>query len=277
MKNVLLIGLGRFGRHMAQKLHDLNHQVLAIDKDERRIQDAMAYVTNAEIGDATDPALIDALGVQEFDLCVITMAHDLQASLEITSLLKKRGAPFVLVRVARDAHAQFLLACGADEIIYPEKQMADWAAVRYSGDHIFDYIRLSPEYAIYETEIPESWIGHTVVELAVRQRYRLNVLAIRRDGVVEPMPGPNHRFSRDERVILLGSDKDVQKYLKGLFPQKRETGRSDRNDDTDTGLRVLPSVRAGRQADGSAGSLFLSLLRRPAVAQKAYLKGTSVR
>ena len=214
MKNVLLIGLGRFGRHMAQKLHDLHHQVLAIDKDERRVQDAMPYVTNAEIGDASDPALIDALGVQEFDLCVVAMGHDLQASLEITALLKKHGAPFVLVRVARDAHAQFLLACGADEVIYPEKQLATWAAVRYSGDHIFDYIRLSPEHAIYETEIPESWIGYTVVELAVRQKYHLNILAIRRDGQVVPMPGPAHRFSHGERIILLGSDRDVQKFLR---------------------------------------------------------------
>ena len=214
MKNVLLIGLGRFGRHMAQKLRDLNHQVLAIDKDERRVQEAMAYVTNAEIGDATDPALIDALGVEEFDLCVVTMGHDLQASLEITSLLKKRGAPFVLARVARDAHAQFLLACGADEVIYPEKQMAMWAAVRYSSDHIFDFTRLSPEYAIYETEIPERWIGHTVVDLAVRQRYHLNLLAIRKNGQVEPLPGPTHQFSRDERIILLGGEKDVQKFLK---------------------------------------------------------------
>ncbi|MER2143584.1 MAG: TrkA family potassium uptake protein [Eubacteriales bacterium] len=214
MKNILLIGLGRFGRHMAQKLHDLKHQVLAIDKDERRVQDAMAYVTNAEIGDASDPALIDALGVAEFDLCVVTMGHDLQASLEITSLLKKRGAPFVLTRVARDAHAQFLLACGADEVIYPEKQMATWAAVRYSSNHIFDYIRLSPEYAIYETDIPDSWIGHTVVDLGVRQRYRLNVLAIRKNGQVMPMPGPAHEFVPDERVILLGSEKDLQKFIR---------------------------------------------------------------
>ena len=92
--------------------------------------------------------------------------------------------------------------------------MANWAAVRYSSDHIFDYIRLSPEHAIYETAIPESWIGHTVVELAVRQKYRLNLLAIRRDGRVEPMPGPAHRFSRDERIILLGGDGDVQKFLR---------------------------------------------------------------
>ena len=214
MINVLMIGLGRFGRHMAQKLSDLHHQVLAIDKDERKVQDAMNYVTNAEIGDATDPALIDSLGVKDFDLCVVTMSHDLTASLEITALLKKKGAPFVLTRVARDVHAQFLLACGADEVIYPEKQVAEWAAVRYSSEHIFDYVRLSKEHAIYETDIPESWIGHTVVDLAVRQKYHLNILAVRRNGEVVPMPGPSHEFSQGERVILLGSESDVQKFVR---------------------------------------------------------------
>ena len=214
MKNVLLIGLGRFGRHMAQKMADMNHQILAIDKDEHRIQEAMSYVTNAQIGDATDPALIDSLGVRDFDLCVVTMSHDLQASLEITALLKEKGAPFVLVRVARDTHARFLLACGADEIIYPEKQIADWAAVRYTGDHVYDYTRLSPDHAIYETEIPDSWIGHTVVDLGVRQRYRLNILALRRNGNVDPMFGPSTVLQAGDRIILLGSDKDVQKFLR---------------------------------------------------------------
>lgn len=214
MKSVLLIGLGRFGRHMAQKLSDLNHQVLVIDKDEHKIQEAMSYVTNAEIGDATDPALIDSLGVKDFDLCVVTMSHDLQASLEITALLKKKGAPFVVVRVSRDTHAQFLLACGADDIIYPEKQIADWAAVRYSGDHVYDYTRLSSDHAIYETEIPDNWAGHTLVDLGVRQRYHLNILAIRRNGNVEPMPGPSYQFNTNDRVVLLGSDKDVQKFLR---------------------------------------------------------------
>ena len=214
MKSILLIGLGRFGRHMAQKLSDLHHEVMAIDKDERKVQNALEYVTSAEIGDATDPALIESLGVKDFDLCVVTMSHDLQASLEITALLKKKGAPFVLARVSRDAHAQFLLSCGADDVIYPEKQMAEWAAVRYSSDHIFDYVRLSPSHAIYETDIPDGWIGHTVVDLAVRQKYRLNILAVRRDGVVDPMPGPSHVFAQGERVILLGSEADVQKFLR---------------------------------------------------------------
>ena len=214
MNNVLLIGLGRFGRHMAQKMSDMNHQILAIDKNEHKVQEAMSYVTNAEIGDATDPVLIASLGVKDFDLCVVTMSHDLQASLEITALLKENGAPFVLVRVSRDTHARFLLACGADEIIYPEKQMADWAAVRYTGDHVYDYTRLSPDHAIYETEIPDSWIGHTVVDLGVRQRYRLNILALRRDGNVDPMFGPATVLQAGDRIILLGSDKDVQKFLR---------------------------------------------------------------
>ena len=214
MRNILIIGLGRFGRHMAQKLSDLHHQVMAVDRDERKVQEAMSYVTNAEIGDAADPALIESLGVKDFDLCVVTMSHDLQASLEITALLKKNGAPFVLARVSRDAHAEFLLSCGADDIIYPEKQMADWAAVRYSSEHIFDYVRLSPDHAIYETDIPDSWIGHTLMDLSVRPKYRLNILAVRRNGTVEPMPGPSHAFSRGERLILLGSETDVQKFLR---------------------------------------------------------------
>ena len=214
MKNVLLIGLGRFGRHMAQKMSDMNHQILVIDKDEHKVQEAMSYATNAEIGDATDPALIASLGVKDFDLCVVTMSHDLQASLEITALLKENSAPFVLVRVSRDTHAHFLLSCGADEIIYPEKQMADWAAVRYTGDHVYDYTRLSPDYAIYETEIPDNWIGHTAVDLSIRQRYRLNILALRRNGNVDPMFGPSTILQAGDRVILLGSDKDVQKFLR---------------------------------------------------------------
>lgn len=214
MKSALVIGLGRLGRHMSQKLFDLGHQVLAIDEDERKIQEALNYVTNGQIGDATDPALIDTLGVQDFDLCVVTFGHDLQASLEVTSLLKEAGAPFVLTRASRDTHAKFLLACGADDIIYPEKQMAAWSAVRYSSEHIFDYIRISDSYAIYETDIPENWYGKTVVDLAVRQRYGLNILAVKQGEEVLPMPGAAHVFAAGEKILVLGSEKSVQKFLK---------------------------------------------------------------
>lgn len=214
MKNVLLIGLGRFGFHMAQKLHELHHQVLAIDKKERRVQDVLPFVTNAEIADCGDPEVIKALGVSEFDLCVVTMGHDLQASLEVTALLKEYGAQFVLTRVETDAHAKFLLACGADEVIYPEKQLAEWAAVRYSSNHIHDYVKISKDHVIYETDLPKSWVGHTIVDLAVRQRYHINILAICEDGEVVSMASPTHRFKRGERIIIMGSERDVEKFLR---------------------------------------------------------------
>lgn len=214
MKSVLLIGLGRFGRHMAQKLQDMGHEVLAVDHDEGRVNAALPYVTNAQIGDSTNEQFIATLGVRNFDMCVVAIGDDFQSSLETTALLKENGAPFVLSRATRDVHAKFLLRNGADEIIYPEKQMADWAAVRYSSDHIFGYIELTPECSIFETTVPQNWVGRSVVELAVRQKYRINILATRKEsGPLELLPGPTHTFQEDERIYILGANQDVQKFI----------------------------------------------------------------
>ena len=135
---------------------------------------------------------------------MVAIGDDFQSSLETTALLKEYGAPFVLSRAARDVHAKFLLRNGADDVIYPEKQTASWAAVRYSSDHVFDYIKLTPDHSIYETAVPESWVGRTVVQLAVRQKYRINILAIKRSGTLEPLPGPNHTFQSDETLLFWG-------------------------------------------------------------------------
>ena len=213
MKSVLLVGLGRFGRHMAQKLQELHHEVLAIDKDEQRVNDALPFVTNAQIGDGTNEQFVRSLGVRNFDLCVVAIGDNFQSSLETTALLKECGAPFVLARAARDIHAKFLLRNGADDVIYPERQMASWSAVRYTADHIFDYVELTPEYSIFETGVPRSWVGKTVVELAVRQRYHINILATRGNQVLEPLPGPTHCFTENETIFILGANKDVQKFL----------------------------------------------------------------
>ena len=213
MKSVLLIGLGRFGRHMAMKLQELHHEVLAIDSDEQRVNDALDLVTNAQIGDSTNEQFIASLGVRNFDLCVVAIGDDFQSSLETTALLKEHGAPFVLSRAARDVHAKFLLRNGADDVIYPERQMASWAAVRYSADHIFDYIELTDDHSIFETAVPASWVGKTIVELAVRQKYHINVLATKHDGKLEPLPGPAHCFQADETIFILGSNRDAQRFL----------------------------------------------------------------
>lgn len=213
MKSVLLIGLGRFGRHMAQKLRELRHEVLAVDRDEQRVNDILPLVTNAQIGDSTNEQFISSLGVRNFDLCVVAIGDDFQSSLETTALLKEHGAPFVLGRAAGDVHAKFLLRNGADDVIYPEKQMASWAAVRYSADHIFDYIELTDDHSIFETAVPASWVGKTIVELAVRQKYHINVLATKHDGKLKPLPGPEHCFKSDETIFILGSNRDAQRFL----------------------------------------------------------------
>ena len=214
MKSILLIGLGRFGRRMAQKLRELNHEVLAIDSNEQRVNEALDFVTSAQIADATSEAFIRSLGVRDFDLCVVAIGDDFQSSLETTALLKEHGARFVLSRASRGVQAKFLLRNGADDVVYPERQTADWAAMRYSSDHIFDYVKLSPDYSIYEIAIPGEWQGRTIMELAVRQRYHVNVLGTKRGEELEPMPSPEHRFCEDERVLVLGNDRDVQKLLR---------------------------------------------------------------
>lgn len=213
MKSVLLIGLGRFGRHMAMKLHEMKHEVMAIDIDEARVNEALPLVTNAQIGDSTNEQFIASLGVRNFDMCVVAIGDNFQSSLETTALLKEFGAPFVLARAARDVHAKFLLRNGADDVIYPEKQMANWAAVRYGSDNVFDYIALTPEHALYETPVPAAWVGKTIVQLSVRQKYHLSILAIKRGGELEPLPKPDHQFRAQETMLILGANRDVQRFL----------------------------------------------------------------
>ena len=159
MKSILLIGLGRFGKNIALKLHELGHEVMAVDKKEERVEEVLPYVTNAQIGDSMNELFLQSLGVDNYDVCIVAIGNDFQSSLETTSLLKELGAKKVVSRAARDVQAKFLLRNGADEIVYPEKQLAAWTAIRYSSDHIFDYIELAGDYAIFEIEIPFSWIG----------------------------------------------------------------------------------------------------------------------
>ena len=211
MKSILLIGLGRFGRHMAQKFNEMNHDVLAVDVNEDRVNEILPLVTNAQIGDSTNEQFIASLGVRDFDLCVVAIGDNFQSSLETTSLLKDLGARFVVARAARDVHAKFLLRNGADEVVYPEKQLAAWTAIRYSSDHIFDYIELNADHAIVEVAVPEGWAGRTVGDLDVRRKYGLNVLAVKRQGKMNANVASDTMLLRDETVLVLGSNQAIQR------------------------------------------------------------------
>ena len=211
MKSILLIGLGRFGRHVAIKLHELRHQVMAVDWREECVEAVLLYVTSAEIVDSKNEEFMSSLGVRNFDVCIVAIGDDFQSSLETTSLLKDLGARFVVARAARDVHAKFLLRNGADEIVYPEKQLAAWTAIRYSSDHIFDYIELNADHAIVEVAVPDAWAGQTVGALDVRRKFGLNVLAVKRQGKLNANVTSDTMLLHDETVLVLGSNQAIQR------------------------------------------------------------------
>ena len=210
-KSVLLIGVGRFGKHIASKLRELNHEVLAIDKCEERIDMVMQYVTSAQIGDSTNEEFLRSLGVNSFDVCIVAIGKDFQSSLETASLLKELGAKFVVARASRDVQAKFLLRNGADEVVYPEKQLAKWTAIRYTADHILDYIQLDNNYSIFEVTIPQNWIGYKVGEIDIRKKYNINILAMKKDGAMDLAITPDTVLSEDKTMLVLGEYKALQK------------------------------------------------------------------
>ena len=210
MKNILLIGVGRFGLHIAMQLSQLGHQVMAVDINEERINDVLPFVTNAQIGDSTNEEFLRTLGIGNFDVCFVTISSNFQNSLETTSLLKELGAKSVVSRAERDVQAKFLLRNGADNVVYPEKQMAKWAAIRYSANHIFDYIEIDEQHAIFEVQVPKEWIGKSVGELDIRRRFGINILGIKRAGKTDVSVMSNTILSDDITVLALGEYKALQ-------------------------------------------------------------------
>ena len=211
MKNILLIGLGRFGRHIALQLNKLGHEVMAVDSNEERVNKILPIVTNAQIGDSTNTEFLKSLGIGNFDVCIVTIGGNFQNSLETTSLLKELGAKLVVSRAERDVQEKFLLRNGADEVVYPEKQVANWAAIRYTADHIRDYIEVDEAHAIFEVEVPEGWIGKTVGELDIRRKYSINIMATKENGKINMAVSPETVLTDKITLLVLGAYKKLQK------------------------------------------------------------------
>lgn len=211
MKSILLIGLGLLGRHIAVHLNELGHEVMAVDSNEERVNEVMPFVTSAQIGDSTNAEFLRSLGIGNYDICIVTISDNFQDSLETTSLLKELGAKCVVSRAERDVQEKFLLRNGADHVVYPEKQIAKWTAMRYTTDHIFDYIEIDRQHAIFEVEIPESWVGKSIGELDIRRKYGINILATKQDGKTNVTVTPNLVLTRDLTILALGEYKELQK------------------------------------------------------------------
>ena len=228
MKNILIIGLGRFGRHCARKLNEMGHQVMAVDVREDRVDAVLPYVTDGLIGNSTRMDFMKTLAVRSYDVCIVAIGDDFQSSLETTALLKDLDAQYVVARAARDVHARFLARNGADEVIYPERQLAEWTAIRYSSNHILDYTPLSNEYryssnhildytplsneyAVYEVEIPANWTGKSLAALDLRRRHQINVFAIKQGDLLITEIDPDAPLRKNQTLLVIGKNKEVDK------------------------------------------------------------------
>ena len=211
MKSILLIGLNHFGTMIAKQLHDLGHQVLAVDRDEARVNAVLPIVTDVQIGDSTNEAFLRSLGINNFDVCIVTISTDFQSSLETTSLLKELGGKLVVSRADREIQAKLLSKNGADEVINPEKQAARWAAIRYASNHILDYIRLDDDHAIYEVSVPKEWVGKSIGHIDIRKRYGISIMAIKKDGKMTLSVTPETILGQDITMLVLGGRKAMQK------------------------------------------------------------------
>jgi trk system potassium uptake protein TrkA len=184
---------------------------MGVDRSEARLRDALPFLIGGQIGDSTNGAFLRSLGIESFDVCFVAISGDFQSSLETTALLKDLGARQVVARAERDAQEKFLRGNGADHVIYPEKEMARWAAIRYTADHVFDFLEIDAEHAIFEIEVPQAWLGKSLADLEVRKKYGINVLGIKQNGRLELSLAPDSPLGKDVRLLVLGKRKALQR------------------------------------------------------------------
>ena len=216
MKSILIIGLGRFGTHLFQDLSNLDNEIMIVDQDEAKLEDLLPHVVSAKIGDCTNEKVLKSLGVGNFDICFVCIGNNFQSSLEITSLLKDLGAKYVVSKANRDIHAKFLLRNGADEVIYPDRDIAEKVAVRFSANQVFDYVELDNGYSIYEIAPLPEWIGRSIKDVDVRAHYNTNIIGITTDGSMKLTPGPDYIFQKNEHLMVIGHQRDLEKIVKKL-------------------------------------------------------------
>lgn len=208
MKSFLVIGLGRFGRHLTRYLLELGNEVMVLDRDEDKVAKIASLATAACVGDCQDEQVLETLGVRNFDVCFVCVRDDFQSSLETTAALKDLGAKFVVARADQERQIKFLRKIGADFVVHTEMDMARRAAIHFSAENVFDYFELTPKFAIFELEVPKEWEGRTVIELEVRKKYNVNILGVKSGDVVVPLVDPNYRFREDGHLIVAG-DKEA--------------------------------------------------------------------
>ena len=205
MKSYIVVGLGRFGTQVARKLYELGCEVLAIDNSAAKVQQVSNDVTHAVVGDARDKEVLKALGAKDFDCAVIAIGDSLADSVLATMNLKELGVPKVVCKASDDTHRQVLKKLGADQVVIPEQENADRLARSLASRNVLDYIELSDDYGIVEVPAPSSWLDKSLIELNVRAKLGVNILAIRRGGEITVSPSADFRIIQNDILVVLGN------------------------------------------------------------------------
>jgi trk system potassium uptake protein TrkA len=208
-KQFAVIGIGRFGGSVARNLHRMGYEVLAVDISKDEVDQVMHDVTHAVQVDALDFETIKSLGIRNFDVVIVGIGSNLQASILVTVQLKELGVKFVVAKAMSDLHGKVLEKVGADRVIYPERDMGARVAHHLVSAKVIDYIELSSEYGIIEMQVPEGLVGITMGKADLRARFGVTVLAIRRDAEIIVSPGADHVFEAQDIMVVLGGTEDI--------------------------------------------------------------------
>lgn len=207
MRDIAVIGLGKFGISVAINYSKRGGNVMAIDKDETKVQDVADYVTYAVKADVTDPDVVKKLGLEKMDVVIVALTDSLEASVMVTILSKEMGVPFIIVKAQNEMHAKILEKVGADKIIFPEKEMGMRIARNMAANSMADIVELGDDYSIVEAEVPEGWVGKNLIELNPRKKFGFNVIAKKTGNEKEHIEAnldPNTPFKKGEHIIVIG-------------------------------------------------------------------------
>lgn len=224
MKSVLIIGMGKFGQLVGENLVELGDEVMIVDRDESTINALAPKYSGALIANGTNADNLKALDIPSFDVCVVSIGEDFQSSLEITSILKDLGAQYVVSRADTDIQRKFLLRVGADEVVYPNRDIAEKLAMKLNNEKIYDYFEIDAEYSIFELAVPQQWYGQSMVEANPRN-YGLNILTIKNKNKVLPPPDAEYVFGEGDHMVVFGNTQQIIK-----FANNKTSGKKKKND-----------------------------------------------
>jgi len=211
-KQFAVIGLGRFGSSVARTLYELNYEVLGIDENENRIQDNINFLTHAVQANTTDEQVLKSLGIRNFDVVVVAIGEDIQASILTTLILKEMNVPYIVVKAKNELHGKVLQKIGADKVIFPERDMGMRLAHHLISPNILDFIELSDEHSIIEIAVAEHMVGKSLYELNIRAKYGCNVMAIKSSDGINIAPKAEYRLYSQDVLVVVGANEDIKRF-----------------------------------------------------------------